>query len=427
MNKNFHWYAVKTILADPDLFGTEQNQDRDSDEAYKIAYFSQFVDDYNLYVPFIIDDSDVPPEGIYLKTKEGYINPVTTGFNLYPPDDMLNFFNIRDYYKKVVIPFHFIPKYNFNELQNCPDEIKDFDITTYTVKRLELTAENAERTVLGGLMKDAKTAYIGSAAGTPKRDKAVVLIGILLHIFADTYAHEHFNGFRSDYNYVDVKEIKHYLGDLSQTDNVTRTARIISSVKTTITETAAPKIGHGMAGSEPDYNNATMYYNFTRRGTLTPVTLPHDGYNLALDCAFEIYNYLRRCKGLPSVIADSPQWRRLSSELSFGFLMDSQIGDSETGQKNRWHQIPRLRNLNYDYDMGFLFSKMTDQSGNENPSLSWRQFFTATLARFTDAAKLPVKMNNSDFWYYNYFARLIRNAVNGTNFIGPDLSTYLSA
>jgi hypothetical protein len=427
MNKNFHWYAVKTILSDPDLFGIEEAADRYSDEAYKIAYFSQFVDDYNLYVPFIIDDSDIPPEGMYLGTKEGYINPVTTGFNICPPDDLLSIFNINSYYKKVVIPFHFIPKYSFSELLNCPDEIKDSDITTYSVKHLDLSAENADKTLLGGLMEQAKAAYIASSPATVQRDKAVVLIGMLLHIFADTYAHEHFNGFHSDRNYVDVKEVKHYTGDLEQADNLSNKVKFIRSVKTSITETVAPKIGHGMAGAEPDYNNATMYYNFTKRGTGTPVILYHDGYNLSLDCAFGIYNYLRRCRGLSSVRVDSPQWQRLSAELSFGFLMDSQIGDSDIDQKNRWHQIPRLKNLNFDYDMGFIFGKMTEPNGGGSPGISWRQFFTVTFARFTDIAKLPVKMNNNDFWYFNYFAKMIRNAVNDTGFIGPNVSTYLSS
>ncbi|MDR0992646.1 MAG: hypothetical protein LBL87_07110 [Ruminococcus sp.] len=427
MNRNFHWYAVSTILSDPALFGTERNADLYKDEAYKIAYFSQFIDDYNLYVPFLVSDSDIPAEAEFFRTSDGFINPVTTGFNSLPPDDLLNLMNPRDYYKKVVIPFHFMPNYSLADITRHPSETKDADATTYSVKPLDLTAPAAAGTVLGGLMEKAKAAYKNSTADTTARNKAVVLIGMLLHIFADTYAHEHFNGFRSDHNYVDVKQVRHYEGDLSQFDHNTKLGRVWSSVKTWSTEAAVPKVGHGMAGHEPDYNNGICDYYFTRRGGNTPEVRLHNGYNISLDCAFQIYNYLRECLKLPTVLRNSDEWTRLSAELSHGFLMDYQIGDTDSKQKERWHRIARIRDLNLDYNKGFIFAKMKDDKGNENPSLSWRQFFTATFASSSDLAKFPVTINNPDFWYFNFFAYSIRNAVNGSRSAAPSVETYLAS
>jgi hypothetical protein len=425
MNKNFHWYAVKTILSDPDLFGTTEDADRYSDEAYKIAYFSQFTDDYNIYVPFSVCDSDIPPEGNSLRDGNNNINPVTTGFNTWPPDLFLSASDFRSYHRKTVIPFHFIPDYGLNSITAMRNETREMDVTTYSVKHLDLTSENYDRTLLGNMMKKAREAYIKSKPKTPQRDKAAVLIGVLLHIFADTYAHEHFNGFNSNWNYVDVKAVRHFIGDTDNTDNRNTMAKTASSVKTYFYETILPKTGHAMAKCEPDYNNGLMTYYFTMRNANAAVIIPRNNYSTSLECAYQIYNFLRECRGLPWVERDSAEWDRLSSELSFGFLMDFQT--KECDQKSRWKQIARLADVNLDYDMGFLFGKMTDDKGNPDPGLSWRQFFTITVSGFGDILKFPIKMNNPDFWYFNIFAKMIRNAVNETQSTLPTLEAYLAS
>lgn len=73
MDINYHYFAVKTLA---DLAGFP---DADSQ---RIASYSQFVDDYDIYATITLDY--VPDFAQYLAKKKGKnwkFNPVTTGFN----------------------------------------------------------------------------------------------------------------------------------------------------------------------------------------------------------------------------------------------------------------------------------------------------------------------------------------------------------
>ena len=182
MDINFHYFAVKTIA----LFAGFTN-----DDAQIIAAYSQFVDDYDVWRNYSFEE--VPDYAMSLvKKKSGnrYIfYSVTTGFTSLTDTARLS---ISKYQREIVVPFHFIPV----------KPLKDFDPGCSRSEYRTAPADITGSFLIKELLDEARNKYRENAG-----KYELMRIGILLHIFADTYAHQNFSGFWGWENFSYLKRV----------------------------------------------------------------------------------------------------------------------------------------------------------------------------------------------------------------------------
>lgn len=219
MNMDFHYFAVKTIA----IYAGFSARD-----AQDIAFFSQYVDDYNAYVPrsygnipdYLLEEK----YDVYQKKSEYNFNPPTTGFEDY--FDMATLMLSRSQ-RYTVAPFHFLVK-NKYELG-----VVDTVVTECSI---------GDGSLISDSLLEAKREY-ESASDSEKKD-CLMKIGMLLHIFADTCAHEGFSGYHNSVNDVSLLEI----WDLSNGEKA-----VEKKLFEKYTGSLSPvSIGHGMVGHVPD-------------------------------------------------------------------------------------------------------------------------------------------------------------------------------
>lgn len=336
MDINFHFYAVKVIAL---LSGF------DAFESKVIAEFSQFVDDYIPEEAYPL--MDVPPFADCL-VRDNQFRTVQTGFTL-----MKNGMGLLQEAKQknYVIPFHFIPPYY---------KRTDHD---YKVIRAHI----GDKCLINQLLEKAARSYHESKTNED-RMCSLIRIGITLHIFADTYAHENFNGYWSDMNFA-------YVEAAQENHRIDRTARYSMYDN-------APNVGHACLSTAPD----ETYTRFSVvQGKGNPVRWQRDNTEAFQECAFEILKYLSMVKR-----GTSPNNReQMDSILYLGFTEVSPEKWYSTWD-NAWEAY---RN-DYPVYHDFYYSK-------EN------------LKRVTKPFK-DINGNlkaNPIFYYYNYNAYLIRETV----------------
>ena len=180
MDINFHYYAVKTLAIHAGF---------DEECAQIIARYSQFVDDFTIYKTMVLDN--VPTFARHLaKPYKGkwLFTPVTTGFDSWFEMARLA---LEQNQRNITIPFHFIPPHTkLNEVKTGDER------TAWRVVPAKMDLGH----LICGLLTDAKDKFIHA----PQATENLMRIGILLHIFADTYAHQNFSGFWDWENYCEL-------------------------------------------------------------------------------------------------------------------------------------------------------------------------------------------------------------------------------
>lgn len=170
MNISFHYFTVKTLCYYADL--TEAR-------AQNIAFYSQLVDDFNL--SWLNFDSgfyvDEKPPAFFLNNKLAldtggntwFIYPVTTGISiLQSAASLMN----KKHQRLTLIPFHFIPY--------APIANMGKDETLYCCRQ----AEPKDGSIISNKLEKFLEEKITNDMN----------LGVLLHIYADTYAHQRFSG-----------------------------------------------------------------------------------------------------------------------------------------------------------------------------------------------------------------------------------------
>lgn len=362
MDINFHYYAVKALAI---RAGFPEG------DAQTIASYSQFVDDFDDTGSIMLQDVPAWAQHLTVPASDGYwFIIVTTGFN--------NWFAMASLLlelnqKWIVMPFHFMPSAALNTL---PDRIN------WRVIPARMDTDSLIRTML----VEARTALLGNLDGN--RQTSLMRIGMLLHIFADTYAHRHFSGFQGWENHS-------YLTNV--TDNIN--GENVTSSYWPYTYYRLPSIGHTNVGHAPDDSNV----RFTMKQRLNE----SDNYSALLtrsntesfcDAAKEILNYLRSCQGLGEIsLAD---WDTISISLSNGF-------------KTTAKDVPTLNN--------HWFVLFPDVHFNYNPAPM--RNITQSVRELTGEQRMMAEAfgvsphvfaTKSDMWYrYNVIADQIRERANG--------------
>ena len=334
MNINFHYFTVKALAS---LAGFPE------EEAQNIATYSQFVDDHTQYKTLVLDDVPVFAEHLAeTKGNKWYFNPVTTGFTTYVEIARLSRLENQ---KKILIPFHFIPtKYTLDQ------EIKDRS------KWRVLPASLNEKSHITELLLDAKEKY----RKNPDSPLIGIRIGLLLHIFSDTYAHTGFSGFKGWENHAKVIKATNKASGADVTQDYSK-FYIVSS------------IGHANIGHAPDDSHIT--YNITQKNTTNDnytLKTSRNNAQIYLEAAHEILNYLRTCKDKKTVTTS--QWAKIEEKLTKGFL--------------------------------------TSHTDKAKLSEHWTEIFPDILFYYT-----PTRQNKIDnkFFYYNVVADEVIRKVNNQN------------
>jgi hypothetical protein len=197
MQKDFHYYCIGALARAAGF---------NRDDALILAYASQYVDDAT--EPGLIELEDGVPGPHFDATRTSYFGLETLR-------------SLRwEAQKRVWIPFHFIPETPFD-----PKSGNDFSFVT--------RPDSAFARLL-----------LAEAAAEPpaNREHRLVRIGVALHTYSDTWAHQNFSGWKKPEEN-DVEAIYAYDREAGEYEHQ-KLGNIILDV--------LPAIGHAEAGFFPD-------------------------------------------------------------------------------------------------------------------------------------------------------------------------------
>ncbi len=309
----FHYFAVKTIALEA---GFEE------DDAQQIAKYSQFVDDNNSFkyrtlnnIPQDIKDGDLGYD-LYRSSSLpfGEFDPATTGFS--DNTDLVHL-ELEKSQKFIVSPFHFVP---FNKSHMDKNDFKTHEAT------LE------DDSFISNQLNLAKTEF-NAAKDSVTKKRALMRIGMLLHVFADTYAHALFSGYQDDCNNFDIELVTNNVTDMDVSKKYKDAVYKIAKLA---------KIGHGGVGHLPDLT--FISYKMKKYG----IFYERNNSSCFIKAGVEIFKYLKSLKGIDIVNID--EINNITGKLNRGFMFeynDPENKDEFDKIKAHWKN---LTNYNYSYD-----------------------------------------------------------------------------
>lgn len=382
MDLNFHYYAVKTLAIKAGYT---------DEEAQIIANYSQFVDDFTNYKYMLL--SNVPGFARHLAKKITpslwLFNPVTTGFESWFDMSLLL---LEKNQKNTLIPFHFIPpRKKLNEKQ---------------VKREEwrvIPALMEVDSLIQQLLVKAREQYLKE-----NNKENTIQIGLLLHIFADTYAHQGFSGFHDWENYASL---------LSATDNQNG-ENITGSYSPGIYH-QLPAIGHTEVNHAPDDSNISFDIEM-KSNEKDPYSLKYGRSNTRefLLVSREIINFLLSCQGKKPI--DLGEWIPLSEQIAQGFLTDLK---SVNALNIHWSKI--FPGINYHYNRNEMLNQSLTVEANALPSPELTNALNTLFRQGVEIDTTLYATKSDEFFHYNVIADKVRTFVNGKNIIDECWNTLV--
>ncbi|MCK4763774.1 MAG: hypothetical protein KAW12_16350 [Candidatus Aminicenantes bacterium] len=349
MNKDFHYCMIKVLSR---LAGFKET------EAQTIAYASQYVDDAVAHQEIRIKGK-LPVEftNSYSRYKKGLFDPVCTAHK--GLGSLSGLAKVAQ--RKVYVSFHFIPTEKFIGKE---EEKWDFDYTT-----------SPDCSFAREILNKAVAAVKSGKEG--KREEDLIKLGISLHSYADTWAHQKFSGRRSKKDN-DIERIC-ILKD-AEWDR-------IGFVKQ-LTLNSLPEIGHAEAMTYPDMPQITWKYEHDA----SAIEIIRDNTNVFLEAAQKIYYLLCQLAGT------APAWKKYVSHIKECLAYDTDSmkkrfekfrstfayeGIALDYNKSQWKR-DALEGVVYDWDdldedeyreLEYKFRK--DNEGN----MRWFYFHKAALAQ----------------------------------------------
>lgn len=355
MDINFHYFAVKTLASRAGF---------SEDDAQLVAEYSQFVDDYSVYRSLWLEEVPEYARSLAVKLPVGwYFRTVATGFHSLT--GMVRLTKLKNQ-KELTVPFHFIPKQQLNAA-DLPRE-----------NWRTAPARMDTPSLMQSLMQGARNLYRQNASR-----ENLMRIGMLLHTFADTYAHQNFSGFHGWENFCKfVKPSSNIDGtDLGTRLNIRKYENVYA-------------IGHSEASTVPDLTYVSFSV-FMKRNEDDPYTYQYKRNNTweFTIAAREIINYLCDCTGGPRLTEN--EWNAFSPMLVNGLLTAAR--DLPT-LRARWKEL--FPEYSYSYQKAF------------SDSLEGCDISDETVPDFIPDM-IPSSRLCDDFFLYNVLAYQIRCAVNG--------------
>lgn len=397
MNINFHYYTVRALAQ---LAGFPP------EEAQLIAEYSQFIDDYATRSTIRVTQKP-PQEAIEsgLAKPDGRnwkIELVTTGFMSTWDTAQLQWESVR---RSMLIPFHFPPA---APLQPATEDIPISPA---------IMGDGSE------VSNCLATLQLSLAQGYGVRVNNLIYLGMLLHVFADTYAHQNFSGSHSkSANNYEITNVKRYYNPSDQTLYHDQTTRY-QNLNAAVAYKRLPAIGHGTVGHAPD--DTYVSFNLVHQNTPGKI-YARDNRDCFIQAAEQIYTLLRLC--LPSALR-GPAWgAALADSIRKGFYADNDLEESMVAM---WSLI--FPQIAFDYNpmeiMNRLFTSPVNAELSENDSELQRQTIEAIFNE-TGASAVSGETENSsqagltvidtevrrEFYAFTLFADEWRHTIAGTLF-----------
>jgi hypothetical protein len=365
MDINFHYFTVKTLARKAGF---------SEPEAQRIAEYSEFIDDFNWIMSVTAANipDDIKTSGRYdMYESNNKFSPVTTGFT-----SIIDYACLLEGYaqKFYISPFHFIPpsheELGNKEVVTCP--------ATITINDGSLISQG---------LANARDIFISNQAGHPElRPKDLMRIGMLLHTFADTYAHQMFSGYDSWVNDVKKRQvIDNITGeDITEEINVGNTdipsfydnkpseAVDDGMLSPHEGELGIPffSIGHGDINHLPDLTNIrfTMLRHHVQ-GDKREEVYTRSNTDEFLIASREILNYLCSCLG-KSALPDT-DWNAFAANVRQGFLVKMPTFYVNTKLAAHWTNIftgapdqdPDMIDIHYHFDASEIKDRFGGKKG----------------------------------------------------------------
>jgi hypothetical protein len=389
MDIAFHYFAIKSLACAAGF---------NAGDAQIIAQFSQYVDDYNPTYPRRY--SDVPQSlkdsGRYDLYISGAFNPfnfqpATTGFNAFVDfKDMAT----ESFQRLTISPFHFIP---FNR-----DKFSRGDLTTYPAR----ATNGGDGSFISNQLLEAKRDFLTSGANADARRQSLMHIGMLLHVFADTYAHQTFSGYNDSCNNMQLtRAIDVGTGADKTADSFAYVEAFVLRMNELVDNKfgSGYKIGHMLVNHIPDLTNIDFEMNIVdKTGLIRPYR--RNNVDTFLDASREIVNFLRECLGHTTALSDA-DWNSLAPKLRNAFvnadIMNKSSTDAVSTLKRVW--AGEFPNCVYRYDCAEIFGGIV--KGGDAPVKTELQQGANDL--------FPVM--GEDFYKYNQFAEDLLIEIYGNN------------
>lgn len=394
MDINFHYFAIKTLAL---RAGFE-----DSD-AQTISYYSQMIDDFNIYRYLVLDyvREDMIENKLAKKiSTDSYLfNTVTTGFS---DIDDISRLSTERYQCTITTPFHFITQTPiYHNILNTKSERSKLRVHPATLK----PSTEAEKSLIQDMLLDASNTYISK----PSLD-SLIRIGMLLHIFADTYAHQEFSGFWGWENHSYLTQVIN--NATNKVENYDESTSITNFYRNFQIYYHCPSIGHTNIGHIPDYSNLSfkMKNRVTENDKYSHLYSRNNTEEF-IKVSKEILLYFRQLLKVTDEIDDS----EFFSDLKRAFLLDYNPDTSEGIKRleSNWKEI--FKNYNYTNqgdDKGYKYEY------DKTIFLNYIQPYKTTLGGIM---VLKYRITNDDFFTFNSIANSICSRVNADSNI---LSKY---
>lgn len=390
MDISFHYYAVKAIASAAGF---------SDEDAQTIAQYSQYIDDYNPILSRRYSNIpdwliNKPGSNIFIADKLNLFNfrPVTTGFKAIDVVYMIT----KPFQRNVISPFHFIP---FSR-----EHIEKGDNMAY-----QLTIKNGgDGSIISEQLSKAKDHYqklIG--AGGKDKDavrRSLMHIGMLLHTFADTYAHQTFSGYNENCN---DKKIVKVIDNMVGSD-------ITAAVNSNANEAAEEyllgaektgkilEIGHMLVGHVPDWTHVTFKMEYHDYIDNEKKIYCRNNTECFTNAGLEIFDFLCECRNETST---AEKRTRLSEDLYKAFAR-ADISKLELDAKARAEKLNKtwsgvFPECSYKYDKLSIFD-----------GIAGRLF---TAEKELEAENSLGKEMDENFYYFNSFAEDLLIALYGNH------------
>lgn len=352
MDIAFHYFAVKSLA----VLGGFPDED-----AQIIAQYSQMVDDFdytNYWSCTNIPDYIKNNPKYDLCVQFGFFNPAQTGFlcdGILGKTDYLNLVTPR-FQRFTCTPFHFIYQ-NRNQI-----DTKEYRVSPATLNN---------NSIISNMLIEAKREYILSQYNTLERRKALMKIGMLMHIFADTFAHQMFSGFNAYANQVELVNVINNINGKDETKKYN--SKIVSFLKILKTWAPffAPSIGHMMLEHIPDLTHLSFTMKY-KDGAGNEHTYSRSNTSEFLKVSKEILNYFLSCNGIGEVPDEN--WAIYRDAIRQSFLTDISGDSNEEAMVAHLKKVWNTPRCTYNYSSkeikkSFVLSTSAHQSPDNNDNI----------------------------------------------------------
>ena len=312
MDIAFHYFAVKSIALKAGF---------SDDDAQLIAQYSQMADDFDYTA--LWHCRNVPD---YVKNPKydiinivGLLNPVQTGFltdGILGKTDYLNLV-IERFQKLTCTPFHFI--YNReNEIGNHEYRVHPADVNddSNIWKMLKNARDEYQKALKGEVSQYGENSKF--------KRKTLMKIGLLLHIFADTTAHQMFSGFNANVNDVKLIKVENNIKakkkeDADETEKYKASVIHYLALLSKYCSWITPMIGHMMIAHIPDLTHLSFEIEY-RNDKCKICKYERSNTDDFIKRSKQILQYLLSCRNKDMIPED--EWEEYSAQLSQCFLTD---------------------------------------------------------------------------------------------------------